>query len=109
MKQKFIAFPEAVSNPAKRCGPRVFSPCGVLAFEAEIVRDHRDKFTIRRFSLDAADGVAEEPLQGLHVAAVPGHLNGVADFGTFVPKVRACSTLSKSVNFINALLLYLLV
>ena len=81
----------------------------MLAFEAEIVRDHGDKFTIRGLSLDAAHGIAEEPLQGLHVPAVPRHLDGMADFGTFVPKVRACSTLSKSVNFINALLLYLLV
>ena len=86
MKQKFIAFLEAVSNPANRCGPRLCSPHGVLAFEGKIVSDHRNKFAVRRFSLDAADGVAEEPLQGLHVAAVPGHLDGMADFGTFVPK-----------------------
>ena len=86
MKQKIIAFLEAVSNPANRCGASVCSPYGVLAFEGKIVSDHRDKFAIGGFSLDAADGVAEEPLQGLHVAAVPGHLDGMADFGTFVPK-----------------------
>jgi len=62
------------------------SPRGVLAFEGKIVSDHGDKFWIRRFSLDAAYRIAEEPLQGLHIAAVPGHLDGVADFGTFVPK-----------------------
>ena len=53
------------------------SPRGVLAFEGEIVRDHGDKFAIRRLSLDARDGIAEEPLQGLHVAAVPCHLDGI--------------------------------
>ena len=77
--------------PVYRLSPRInrechFSPHGVLAFEAEIVSDHRDKLRIGGFSLDAAHGVAEEPLQGLHIAAVPGHLDGVADFGTFVPK-----------------------
>ena len=51
-----------------------------------MVRDHGDEFRIRGFSLDAADRVAEEFLKGLHVAAVPGDLDGVADFGTFVPK-----------------------
>ena len=62
------------------------SPYGVLAFEAEIVSDHGDKFAVRGLSLDAAHGIAEEPLQGLHVAAVPRDLDGMADFRTFVPK-----------------------
>ena len=52
----------------------------MLSLEAEIVRNHRDKFAIRGFSLDAADGVAEELLQRLHVAAVPRDLDGMADF-----------------------------
>ena len=64
----------------------MLSPHGVLAFEAEIVSYHRDKLRIRRFSLDAAHGVAEEALESLHVAAVPRDLDGMADFGTFVPK-----------------------
>ena len=55
------------------------SPYGVLSLEAEIVSDHRDKFAVRRFSLDAADGVAEEALERLHVAAVPRDLDGMAD------------------------------
>ena len=58
----------------------------MLAFEGKIVSDHRDKFAVRRLSLDAAHGVAKVSLQGLDVAAVPGDLDGVADFGTFVPK-----------------------
>ena len=52
----------------------------MLAFEAEIVSDHRDKFAVRGFSLNPADGVAEEALEGLHVAAVPGHLDGVKGY-----------------------------
>ncbi len=86
MKRFFIAFLEAVTNPANRCAAVVCLPYGVLAFEAEIVRDHRNKLRVRGLSLDARDGIAEEPLQGLHVAAVPGHLDGMANFGTFVPK-----------------------
>ena len=31
-----------------------------------MVGDHGDEFTVGGFSLDAADGVAEELLQGLH-------------------------------------------
>ena len=49
----------------------------MLAFEGKIVRDHGDKFRICGLALDSRDGVAEEPLQGLHVAAVPGHLDGI--------------------------------
>ena len=66
-------------NPAIHCAASVCSPYGVLAFEGKIVSDHGDKFAIRGFSLDAADGVAEVALQNLHVAAVPGDLDGVAD------------------------------
>ena len=64
-------------NPANRCAASVCSPSGVLAFETEIVSDHGDKLRIRGLALDAAHGVAEELLQGLHVAAVPGDLDGI--------------------------------
>lgn len=67
-------------------GGVLFLPRGVLAFEGKIVSDHRNKLRIRRLSLDAAHGIAEEPLQGLHVAAVPGHLDGVADFRDLRPE-----------------------
>ena len=49
----------------------------MLSLEGKIVGDHRDKFAICGFSLDAAHGIAEEPLQGLHVAAVPRDLDGM--------------------------------
>ena len=63
------------------------SPYGaVFAFEAEVIGDHGDELTVCGLSLDAGDCVTEKSLQGLDVAAVPGHLDRVADFGTFVPK-----------------------
>ena len=45
-----------------------------------MVRDHGDELAVRRLALDIAHRVAEEFLQHLDVAAVPGHLDGVADF-----------------------------
>ena len=45
-----------------------------------MVRDHRDELGIRRLALDIAHRVAEELLQHLDVAAVPGDLDRVADF-----------------------------
>ena len=62
------------------------SHTGVLAAEGKIVRYHGDEFTICGLALDAADGVAEELLQHLYVASVPGYLNGVADFQGFALK-----------------------
>ena len=53
------------------------SPHGVLSLEGKIVSDHGDKFAVRRFSLDAADGVAEVALEGFDVAAIPGDLDGM--------------------------------
>ena len=51
----------------------------VLAAQGKAVGYHGDEFTIGGLALDAADGVAEELLQHLHIATVPGYLNGVAD------------------------------
>ena len=85
MKRFFIACSESVSDPAIPC-PAARSPDGaVFSFKGEIISDHRDELRIRGLALDAGDRVAEELLQGLHVAAVPGDLDRVADFGTFVP------------------------
>ena len=66
--------------------PRLFSPSRLLLAQGEGVGDHGDELRIRGLALDAGDRVAEELLQGLHVAAVPRDLDRVADFGTFVPK-----------------------
>ncbi len=51
----------------------------LLPLQAQTVRDHGDELRIRGLALDAAHRVAEELLEGLHVAPVPGHLDGVAD------------------------------
>ena len=45
----------------------------------EPVTDHRNEFTIGGLALGVGDGVAKVLLQGLQVAPVPGHLDGVAD------------------------------
>ena len=50
------------------------SPYGaVFALEAEVIGDHGDELTVCGLSLDAGDRVTEKSLQGLDIAAVPGH------------------------------------
>ena len=70
----------------------------MLSLEAEIVSDHGDKLRIGGFSLDAADGVAEELLQRLHVAAVPRNLDGMADFRDFRPESLGALTATKTLE-----------
>ena len=55
-----------------------------LQLKLELVCDEGDEFRIRGFSLGVADGIAEESLQGVQVASVPGYLDGMAD-GPFHP------------------------
>ena len=45
----------------------------------ELVCDQGDEFGIRGFSFGVADGVPEEPLEGVQAASVPGNLDGMAD------------------------------
>ena len=45
----------------------------------QLVRNQGDEFRIGGFSLGIADGVAEEALQGIQIAPIPGHLDGVPD------------------------------
>ena len=58
----------------------------LLLFEREMVRDHRDELAVRRLALDVRHRIAEELLQHLDVAAVPGDLDRVADFRDFRPE-----------------------
>ena len=51
-----------------------------------MVRDHGDELGIRRLALDVRHRVAEELLQHLDVAAVPGDLDRMADFRDFRPE-----------------------
>ena len=63
-------------------------PRGHLLFaQGNIVCDHCDALGICGFSLHIADRIAENALEGLDVAAVPGDLDGVADFRDFRPEL----------------------
>ena len=50
-----------------------------LQLKLQFVCDKGDKLRIRGFSLGIADGITEEALQSIQIAAVPGHFDGVAD------------------------------
>ena len=53
--------------------------CSPLFVQADLVGDHRDELTIRGFAAEVVDGVAEVAVQSVHIAAVPGDLDGMAD------------------------------
>lgn len=61
---------------------RLFAPCVFLALQGKVVGNHGDAFAIGGLALDAADGIAEVFLQGIHIASVPCHLDGMTD-GSF--------------------------
>ena len=48
----------------------------------KLISDQCNEFTIRGFALGIADGIAEEALEGVQVATIPGDFDGVAD-GSF--------------------------
>ena len=52
---------------------------GGLQLQLELVRDQGDELGIGGLSLGVGYGVAEEPLQRIQIAPVPGHLDGVPD------------------------------
>ena len=76
------------SLPAEEAEPRKASAPRLLLLQRQAVRDHRDKLRIRGLALDIAHRVAEVLLQHLDIAAVPGDLDGVADFRDFRPERR---------------------
>ena len=57
---------------------------GALKLKLELVRNQGDEFRIGGLALGVAHRVAEEPLEGVQIAPVPGDLDGVAD-GSFHP------------------------
>ena len=74
-------FPATVLRPIQK-RVALQSEIGHLAgfqLQLELVRDQGDEFGIGRFSLCAVDSIAEESLQGIQVASVPGHFDGVTD------------------------------
>ena len=52
--------------------------------ELEFIGDEGDKLGIGGLALGVGNGVAEEPLEGIQIPPIPGHLDGVAD-GPFHP------------------------
>ena len=59
----------------------------LLSSQGQTVRDHGDELRIGRLSLDIAHRIAEKALERFDVAAVPGDLDGVADFRDFRPEI----------------------
>ena len=53
-----------------------------LQLKLQFVSNQRNKFGIRGFSLGIADSVAEKSLEGIQIATIPGHFDGMAD-GSF--------------------------
>ena len=52
---------------------------GGLVADAKVVGDHCYKFGVCRLPSGVVDGIAEEGVECLHVAAIPSDLYGVAD------------------------------
>ena len=55
------------------------SHCPLPLIQPHFVSDHRDEFAVGGFSPQVVDGIAEVAVEGIHIAPVPRHLNGVAD------------------------------
>ena len=57
---------------------------GALELKLELVRNQGDELRIGGLALGVADGVAEEPLEGIQIPSVPGYPDGMTA-GTFYP------------------------
>ena len=55
------------------------SHCSLPLIQPHFVSDHRDEFTVGGLAPQVVDGIAEVAIEGIHIAPVPRHLNGVAD------------------------------
>ena len=47
--------------------------------QPHLVSDHRDELRIGGLAPQVVDGIAEVAVEGIHIAPVPRHLNGMAD------------------------------
>ena len=84
-KRQSVLF--VIAKPVRTLAVAIRFPLlALFPLERQIIRDHRDEFRIGGLSLDIRHRVAEVLLQHLDVAAVPGHLDGVADFRDFRPE-----------------------
>ena len=55
------------------------SPHPLPFIQPHFVSYHRDELRVRRLSPQIVDGVAEVAVEGVHIAPVPRHLDGMAD------------------------------
>ena len=55
------------------------SPHPLPFIQPHLISYHRNKLRVGRFAAQIVDGVAEVAVQGIHIATVPCHLDGVAD------------------------------
>ena len=55
------------------------SHCPLPFIQPHFVSYHRDEFAVGGFSAQVVDGIAEVAVEGIHIAPVPRHLDGVAD------------------------------
>ena len=55
------------------------SHCPLPFIQPHFVSDHRNEFAVGGCSAQVVDGIAEVAVEGIHIAPVPRHLNGVAD------------------------------
>ena len=47
--------------------------------QPHFVSDHRDEFAVGGLAPQVVDGIAEVAVEGIHIAPVPRHLDGMAD------------------------------
>ena len=59
---------------------------GGLELQLEFVRNQRDKFRICGFSLGIGNRVAEEALEGIEVASIPCHFDGMPDCSLYTTR-----------------------
>ena len=80
MNRQFKALLSSSAATARPCAAGRSVHHALLLLEAQVVRDHGDELAVRGLALDVRHRVAEELLQHLDIAPVPGHLDGVTDF-----------------------------
>ena len=55
------------------------SPHPLALIQPHLVGDHRNELAVGGLAAQVVDGVAEVAVQGVHIAPVPCHLDGMAD------------------------------
>lgn len=74
------------------CLRSILGGLGTFQLQLELVGNERDELGVRGLTLGVRHGVAEETLQSVQIAPVPGNFDGVAD-GPFHPAGRGAEGL----------------